>query len=227
MTLLEEIAQGESVSLEFKEFRPRDSLKFTKTVVAFANGRGGRILFGVEDGTGVVKGIDNAIVQKEMDAIADTIANCCTPSPCLHARGRELGRRRRQILLGDEKRRTAFSNGGRAKRLLQSRVLASFCHFPRYSYTHECCQRHGKRRRKQGRKCGEKSGEKCGEKCGENHAHLVRTSMRHAEEFGGGDRPFNPWCGEKLEQIEIGRRDLPCRPRQRRTLGSNLPPLKV
>lgn len=79
MTLLEEIAQGEGVSLEFKESRPRDSLKFTKTVVAFANGRGGRILFGVEDGTGVVKGIDNAIVQKEMDAIADTIANCCTP----------------------------------------------------------------------------------------------------------------------------------------------------
>ena len=80
MTLLEEIAQGESVSLEFKEARPKDSLKFTKTVVAFANGRGGRILFGVEDGTGVVKGIDNAIVQKEMDAIADTIANCCTPA---------------------------------------------------------------------------------------------------------------------------------------------------
>ena len=41
MTLLEEIAQDESASLEFKEFRPKDSLKFTKTVVAFANGRGG------------------------------------------------------------------------------------------------------------------------------------------------------------------------------------------
>ena len=79
MTLIEEIKKGESATLEFKEARPKDSLKFTKTVVAFANGRGGRILFGVEDGTGVVKGIDNAIVQKEMDAIADTIANCCTP----------------------------------------------------------------------------------------------------------------------------------------------------
>ena len=80
MTLLEEIAKGESVSLEFKEARPKDSLKYTKTVVAFANGRGGRILFGVENGTGVVRGIDNAVVQKEMDAIADTIANCCTPT---------------------------------------------------------------------------------------------------------------------------------------------------
>ena len=42
MTLLEEIQNGENVALEFKEARPKDSLKFTKTVVAFANGRGGR-----------------------------------------------------------------------------------------------------------------------------------------------------------------------------------------
>ena len=39
------------VALEFKEARPKDSLKFVKTVVAFANGRGGRILFGVADKT--------------------------------------------------------------------------------------------------------------------------------------------------------------------------------
>lgn len=80
MTLREEIANGETATLEFKEARPKDSIKFTKTVVAFANGRGGRILFGVENGTGAIKGVDNAIVQREMDAIADTIANCCTPS---------------------------------------------------------------------------------------------------------------------------------------------------
>ena len=40
MTLIEQIAQGENASLEFKEARPKDSLKFVKTVVAFANGRG-------------------------------------------------------------------------------------------------------------------------------------------------------------------------------------------
>ena len=42
MTLKEEIAQGENVALEFKEARPKDSLKYLKTVVAFANGRGWR-----------------------------------------------------------------------------------------------------------------------------------------------------------------------------------------
>ena len=38
----EEIVQGENGALEFKEARPKDSLKNLKTVVAFANGRGWR-----------------------------------------------------------------------------------------------------------------------------------------------------------------------------------------
>ena len=40
--LLEEIQGGENAALEFKEVRPNDSWKFMKTVVAFANERGGR-----------------------------------------------------------------------------------------------------------------------------------------------------------------------------------------
>ena len=46
MTLGEEIAQGENAALEFKEARPKDSLKYLKTVVAFANGRGWRTVSG-------------------------------------------------------------------------------------------------------------------------------------------------------------------------------------
>ncbi len=80
MTLLEEIAKGESATLEFKEARPKDSIKFTKTVVAFANGHGGRILFGVEDKTGRLVGVPRDKVAAEMDAIADAVANSCTPS---------------------------------------------------------------------------------------------------------------------------------------------------
>ena len=79
MTLLEEIKSGENAALEFKESRPKDSLKFTKTVVAFANGKGGRILFGVEDKTGRLVGIPRGKVALEMDAIADTVVNTCTP----------------------------------------------------------------------------------------------------------------------------------------------------
>ena len=43
MTLRDEILAGETVELEFKEARPKDALKFVKTAVAFANGRGGRL----------------------------------------------------------------------------------------------------------------------------------------------------------------------------------------
>ena len=39
MTLGEEIARGENVALEFKEARPKDSLKYLKAVGAVANGR--------------------------------------------------------------------------------------------------------------------------------------------------------------------------------------------
>ncbi len=86
MTLLEEIARGETSSLEFKEARPDDSVKFTKTVVAFANGRGGRLLFGVEDGTGRLVGIPREKVAREMDALVDTIANACTPPVSVDAK---------------------------------------------------------------------------------------------------------------------------------------------
>ena len=48
---LEEILAGESKNLEFKVRRPKDSIKYMKSVVAFANGEGGRIIFGVDDKT--------------------------------------------------------------------------------------------------------------------------------------------------------------------------------
>ena len=80
MTLLEEIQNGENVALEFKEARPKDSLKFTKTVVAFANGKGGRLIFGIEDGTRNIVGIPKDKVFSEMDAIVNVISETCTPS---------------------------------------------------------------------------------------------------------------------------------------------------
>ena len=42
---------GESVNVEYKVAVPKDSSKYMKTVVAYANGRGGKIIFGVDDKT--------------------------------------------------------------------------------------------------------------------------------------------------------------------------------
>ena len=45
---------GESVNVEYKVAVPKDSAKYMKTVVAYANGCGGKIIFGVEDKTVIV-----------------------------------------------------------------------------------------------------------------------------------------------------------------------------
>ena len=78
MNLEDEITQGETSELEFKRIPNEDRSKYLKTVVAFANGSGGRILFGVGDDRTVV-GIDKDKVFQEMDAIVDSIAHGCSP----------------------------------------------------------------------------------------------------------------------------------------------------
>lgn len=74
-----EILAGESSNIEFKVCRPEKSIKYMKSVVAFANGKGGRILFGVEDDTRAVVGIPQDIVFQEMDAITNAISDSCEP----------------------------------------------------------------------------------------------------------------------------------------------------
>ena len=76
---IEEILAGESQNLEFKVERPKDYRKYMKTVIAFANGKGGRLIFGVEDQTRRVVGIPEETVFQEMDAIANAISDSCEP----------------------------------------------------------------------------------------------------------------------------------------------------
>jgi ATP-dependent DNA helicase RecG len=65
--------------MEFKVQRPKDSRKYMESVVAFANGEGGRIIFGVDDKTHQVIGIPRDIVFSEMDAITAAISDSCEP----------------------------------------------------------------------------------------------------------------------------------------------------
>ena len=44
---IEEILAGESKNVEYKENLPEKSIKYMKSVVAFANGTGGKIIFGI------------------------------------------------------------------------------------------------------------------------------------------------------------------------------------
>lgn len=70
---IEDLIHGESKNIEYKEMLPSNSDKYTKTVVAFANTQGGKIVFGIADGTNEIVGIDNSILFQMMDSIAASI----------------------------------------------------------------------------------------------------------------------------------------------------------
>ena len=69
MTIIEQIARGEGKTLEFKELLPASD-RLAKTIVAFANTGGGKILIGVKN-DGAVVGIDNSKVPDYLDRISN------------------------------------------------------------------------------------------------------------------------------------------------------------
>lgn len=77
---MEEILAGESKNVEFKESLPEKSIKYMKSVVAFANGIGGKIIFGIADKTNEVVGVDKDNVFRMRDAIANAISDSCEPT---------------------------------------------------------------------------------------------------------------------------------------------------
>lgn len=76
---LKTLLNGESKNVEYKLLPPSRSINYTKTAVAFANGQGGCLVFGVEDQTLRVVGIAEDKVFTVMGAISDAIVNSCEP----------------------------------------------------------------------------------------------------------------------------------------------------
>jgi len=75
----EEIFAGETGNIEFKVDIPPLNEKYVKTAVAFANGKGGKLVFGVENGTWKIIGFDRDEVFQKMDAITNAIFDSCEP----------------------------------------------------------------------------------------------------------------------------------------------------
>lgn len=65
--------------MEFKVEIPSKSERYIKTVVAFANGSGGKLVFGVENVTWQVTGFAKEEVFQKMDAITNAIFDSCEP----------------------------------------------------------------------------------------------------------------------------------------------------
>ena len=77
---IDDILAGESKNIEFKERLPEKSIKYMKSVVAFSNGGGGKIVFGVVDDTKEFVGFPKEDVFRVMDAIANAISDSCEPA---------------------------------------------------------------------------------------------------------------------------------------------------
>ena len=76
---IEEIVHGESQNVEFKVTLPKDSEKYIKSIIAFANTQGGKLIVGVDDRTRKVVGIDDDVLFRMMDSIANAISDSCVP----------------------------------------------------------------------------------------------------------------------------------------------------
>ncbi len=56
--LADEIKAGETANIEFKVEVPKKSEKYIKSVVAFANTSGGKIIIGIDDKTHEIIGVN-------------------------------------------------------------------------------------------------------------------------------------------------------------------------
>lgn len=70
---------GESKSIEYKVTLPDKSEKYMKTIVAFANTQGGKLIVGVDDKTHEIVGVENEILIQLMDGIANAVSDSCMP----------------------------------------------------------------------------------------------------------------------------------------------------
>ncbi len=78
MKFLKEIQKGENKKIEFKKDLSKNYNNFLKSVVAFANGSGGKIIFGVDNNKNII-GIKSNEVPSMMDKISNLITEKCYP----------------------------------------------------------------------------------------------------------------------------------------------------
>lgn len=76
---LQEIKKGETKNVEFKVELPKKSDKYMKSVIAFSNTSGGKIVFGIDDDSREIIGVDEKEVFQIMDSIANAVSDSCEP----------------------------------------------------------------------------------------------------------------------------------------------------
>jgi conjugative relaxase-like TrwC/TraI family protein len=99
------VSLGEGPNIEFKvELPPRqagsEALNFLRTVAAFANGQGGRILFGVSDDGDVLGLLRNEAESRTRDRITELVRATVTPLPNYSLELYDVEGRPERVVLG-------------------------------------------------------------------------------------------------------------------------------
>lgn len=74
-----DILNGENKNIEYKRELPSKSEKYIKSLVAFANTAGGKLIIGIEDETREVVGVEESEVFSMIDAITNAISDTVEP----------------------------------------------------------------------------------------------------------------------------------------------------
>lgn len=77
--VIDTMFSGKSKNIEYKIILPDKSEKYMKTIVAFANTQGGKLIVGVDDKTHEIVGVETEILFQLMDGIANAISDSCMP----------------------------------------------------------------------------------------------------------------------------------------------------
>lgn len=75
---MDTVFSGESKNIEYKVALPDKSEKYMKTIVAFANTQGGKLIVGDSVKTHEIVGVENEILFQLMDGIANAISDSCS-----------------------------------------------------------------------------------------------------------------------------------------------------
>lgn len=76
--ITDEFIAGESKTLEFKSKLPDKSETYMKTIIAFANTSGGKLVIGIDDNKSIV-GVNKDDVFELTDRVTNAISDACEP----------------------------------------------------------------------------------------------------------------------------------------------------
>lgn len=96
--------KGESKTVEFKAKLPDKSETYMKTIIAFANTSGGKLIIGIDDNKSII-GIDKDNIFEIMDKVTNAISDACEPKKPIKEPIKELIKADKNLIITSKQRK--------------------------------------------------------------------------------------------------------------------------